>query len=96
MTIPELNREKRYTGKIIHLNKRGFGFIVSKDIEFTRIYFHWSGLNPSAPHFTELQKGDEVEFNAIEYVDRKTNEDKGVRAIKIDVLEPESNNGDKK
>lgn len=78
-----MSEQKRVIGKIFAINPGGYGFISSKDIPFERIFFHWSALNPSAPKFTELKKGDEVEFSAVEFGDR------GWRALKIDVLEDE-------
>ena len=74
--------EKRMVGKIIKVSPGGWGFIVSKELPFTRIFFHWTSLNQETAHFTELTKGMEVEFTP------KDVPDKGVRAIKIDVLEP--------
>lgn len=76
-------KEKRIIGKIIKLSPKGWGFIVSKDIPFTRIFFHWTSLLQETSHFTELKKGDEVEFAPIQ------DPIKGWKAIKIDVLEPE-------
>ena len=67
------------TGKIIKLDKTGWGFITSVDKPFTRIFFHWTGLSQKAPNFTELKKGMQVSFDIIEY------QDKGWRAIKIEV-----------
>lgn len=84
---PDEVKEKRITGKIIKLSDKGWGFIVSKDIPFTRIFFHWTSLLQETSHFTELRKGDEVEFTPVEV------EGRGYRAIKIDVLEP-GNEGD--
>ena len=72
---------KRIIGKVVRVDKKGYGFIISKDIPFTRIFFHWTSLIQETIKFTELKKGDEVEFTPIEYGD------KGYRAIKIDVLE---------
>lgn len=74
----------RKVGRIIKVSDKGWGFISCKDIPFTRIFFHWTSLNQDTAHFTELHRGMEVEFTPIE------GEDKGWRAIKIDVLEPES------
>ena len=82
------NREvtsKRVIGKIVKISEKGYGFIVSRDIPYTRIFFHWTSLNQDTAHFTELTKGMEVEFTPVE------SPDKGTKAIKIDVLEPESN-----
>lgn len=76
-------KEKRIIGKIIKLSPKGWGFIVSKDIPFTRIFFHWTSLLQETSHFTELKKGDEVEFTPIE------DSTKGWKAIRIDVLEPD-------
>jgi len=76
--------ERRCIGKIIKVfPDKGYGFIVSKDIPFTRIFFHWTSLNQETAHFTEIKKGDEVEFTP------KDVPEKGIRAIKIDILEPD-------
>lgn len=83
-TVEVKVEDKRIVGKIIKVqHEKGWGFIASKEIPFTRIFFHWTSLNQDTAHFTELKKGMEVEFTPIELTD------KGVRAIKIDVLEPE-------
>ena len=74
----------RKIGKIIKISKEGWGFISCKDIPFTRIFFHWTSLNQDTAHFTELKRGMEVEFLPVE------NPEKGFRAVKIDVLESES------
>ena len=75
--------QKLIIGKIIFISKEGWGFISSKEIPFTRIFFHWTSLVNDTLNFIELEKGMEVEFLPIE------NEDKGFRAIKISVLEKE-------
>lgn len=75
----------RLTGKIIKVSPGGWGFISSKDIEFTRIFFHWTGLQQNTLHFKELKKGMQVEFEPLEV------EGKGYRAIKIKVLDNEPN-----
>lgn len=68
---------ERVIGKIIKLSDDGYGFIISKEIPFTRIFFHWTSLIQETKKFTELEVGDEVEFKAIEVPD------KGMRAIRI-------------
>lgn len=73
-------------GKIVKIMlDKGYGFIISKDIPFERIFFHWSGLANDTLRFPELEKGMEVEFEAQQ-------SDRGWRAIKIYVLEPETTN----
>ncbi len=79
-----MTEQKRIIGKIIRVDKAGWGFISSKEIPFTRIFFHWTSLNSDTAHFTELRKGMEVEFIVLEVPE------KGYRAVRIDVLEPES------
>jgi len=71
----------KLNGKIIKIHPSGYGFISSKDKAFTRIFFHWSGLQQKTKSFTELKIGMKVEFELIEY------KDQGWRAIKIKVLE---------
>lgn len=80
------SNEKRIIGKIIKLDKDGgWGFISSKEIKFTRIFFHWTALLQNTLKFPELKTKMEVEFTAVEYPD------KGWRALRIKVLEPDSN-----
>jgi cold shock CspA family protein len=75
--------EKRVTGKIIKVSENGWGFISSKDIKFTRIFFHWSSLKQDTLNFKDLKNGMRVEFTPVEV------ENKGWRAIKISVLTTE-------
>lgn len=77
--------DNKATGKIYHLSDEGWGFISSHDIPFTRIYFHWTGLVIDTLKFTELQKGDKVEFTHIQ-VKNQENGQMQDRAIKIRVL----------
>lgn len=68
-------------GKIIHISERGFGFISSLEIPFTRIFFHWQGLAGDTLRFTELRKGMRVSFLPVQMPDNT------YRAIKVRVLE---------
>jgi cold shock CspA family protein len=72
--------EKRIIGKIIKLSEQGWGFITSKEVKFTRIFFHWTSLKQDTINFTDLKVGMLVEFTPLEV------QDKGIRAIKIKVL----------
>lgn len=72
--------EKRVLGKIIKVSDAGWGFISSKDIKFTRIFFHWSSLKQDTLNFQSLKNGMKVEFTPVEV------EGKGWRAIKIRVV----------
>lgn len=84
----ETKREPREVeGKITKLHKDGWGFITSREVPFTRIFFHWTALRPETRKFPELRKGDKVTFTPIEWVDRVTSENKGTRAIKIKVVD---------
>ena len=69
----------RVNGKIIKVSPKGYGFISSKEIEFTRIFFHWTSLRPDTLTFKELRAGMKVSF-----VDQNV-EDRGHRAIKVKV-----------
>ena len=75
--------EKRVIGKIIKVSEAGWGFISSKDIKFTRIFFHWSSLKQDTLNFQSLKNGMKVEFTPVEV------EGKGWRAIKIRVVKDE-------
>jgi cold shock CspA family protein len=81
---PPTNNKERCEGKIYHLSDEGWGFISSHDIPFTRIYFHWTGLSGDTLKFTELKKGDRVEFNHIQV--KNESGQMQDRAIKIKVL----------
>jgi cold shock CspA family protein len=79
---PEVKHgEKRVQGKIIKVSDEGWGFISSKDIKFTRIFFHWTSLRQDTLKFTDLKNGLKVEFTPVEV------DGKGWRAIKIKVLD---------
>ena len=75
--------EKRVRGKIIKVSEDGWGFISSKDIKFTRIFFHWTSLKQDTMKFQDLKNGIKVEFTPVEV------EGKGWRAIKIRVVTDE-------
>ena len=88
-TTPDKAEEKRVKGKIIKVSDEGWGFISSKDVKFTRIFFHWTSLKQDTLKFTDLKNGMKVEFTPVEV------ENKGWRAIKIRVVRDEepSNKG---
>lgn len=77
---PVKPEDKRVKGKIIKVSEDGWGFISSKEIKFTRIFFHWTSLKQDTLKFQELKNGMKVEFTPVEVAD------KGWRAIKIRVL----------
>lgn len=82
---PEVAKgEKRVGGKIIKVSEDGWGFISSKEIKFTRIFFHWTSLRQDTLKFTSLKNGMKVSFTPVEV------DGKGWRAIKIKVLDDES------
>ena len=74
--------EKRVIGKVIKVSEKGWGFISSRDIKFTRIFFHWTSLRQDTLRFPDLKIGMQVEFSPVEVPD------KGMRAIKIKVVTP--------
>lgn len=75
--------DKRATGKIIKVSDEGWGFISSKEIKFTRIFFHWTSLKQDTLRFQDLKNNMRVEFTPVEV------EGKGFRAIKIRVIPDE-------
>lgn len=82
----ETKVDERFKGKIIKVDlNKGFGFITSHDIPFTRIFFHWTSLIQNTKKMTELTKNMEVEFTPQVIKDNETGQDK-VRAIKIRVI----------
>jgi len=77
------NESKRILGRIIKVHAKGWGFISSKQIEFTRIFFHWTALRQDTLGFKELKTGMACEFIPVQIPG------KGWRAIQIKVLEQE-------
>lgn len=73
-------------GRVIKVSKQGWGFISSKEIEFTRIFFHWTALRQDTVTFTELKAGMQVEFTPIQIPG------KGWRAVHVRVVERERTN----
>jgi cold shock CspA family protein len=72
---------KPIVGRIIKVSKAGWGFISSRDIEFTRIFFHWTALRQDTISFPELKTGMIVEFTPLQIPG------KGHRAVHIRVIE---------
>ena len=79
-TTPVEPKDRRVRGKIIKVSEDGWGFISSKDIKFTRIFFHWTSLKQDTLRFQDLKNGMKCEFTPVEVVD------KGWRAIKINII----------
>jgi len=75
--------DERKTGRIIKVSQKGWGFISSRDIEFTRIFFHWTALSQKTLNFKEIKTGMMVTFKPFQ------TPDKGYRAIEIEVIESE-------
>lgn len=80
---PSPQTEQRMVGKIIKLSDKGYGFISSRNLEFTRIFFHWTALRQNTKSFLDLTVGMQVEFTPIQLPE------KGWRATKIEVIETE-------
>ncbi len=78
----EEKKEAVLEGKIIKVSDKGWGFIICKDIPFTRIFFHWTALTQDTRKFPELKRGMDVTFVA---VDKGT---RGTHAIKVRIVEP--------
>jgi len=72
--------ETKVVGRVIKVHKTGWGFISSKEIEFTRIFFHWTALRQDTVKFPELKTGMTVEFTPVEIPG------KGYRAVHVRVI----------
>jgi cold shock CspA family protein len=79
--INDKKEEIKIDGKIIKVSEDGWGFIITKEIPFTRIFFHWTSLVQDTMKFTDLRRGMKVEFVPVDKGDR------GYHAIKIKVME---------
>jgi cold shock CspA family protein len=77
--------KKAITGKIIYLHPKGWGYINSHEIEFSKVYFHWTGLHNNL-NFKTLQKNDVVKFNALK-------REKGWKAINIEAYNEQEQTG---
>lgn len=73
--------ETKAVGRLIKVSKEGWGFISSKEIQFTRIFFHWTALKQDTLPFLELKTGMTVEFTPIQIPG------KGYRAIHVRVID---------
>ena len=76
----EPHSNKRVQGRITVVNEEGWGFIISKEIPFRRIFFHWTALENDTLTFDKIEEGMIVEFKPIQVPE------KGWRAIKIKVI----------
>jgi len=76
-----VTEQLKVIGRIIKVSKAGWGFISSKEIEFTRIFFHWTALRQDTNSFPELRTGMMVEFTPLRVPD------KGWRAVHVRVIE---------
>ena len=75
-----ISERKRIDGKVYRIfSEKGYGFITSMDIPFTRIFFHWSQLATDTLNFTKIDRGMKVSFVPIEF------EGRGWQALKIRV-----------
>ena len=72
---------RKVIGRIIKIHRSGWGFISSKEIEFTRIFFHWTALRQDTISFLELKTGMMVEFTPLQIPG------KGYRAVHVKVIE---------
>jgi len=73
--------ETKVVGRVIKVSKQGWGFISSREIEFTRIFFHWTALRQDTVPFKELKTGMWVEFTPLQIPA------KGWRAMHVRVVE---------
>lgn len=80
--------ESKVIGRVIKVSRKGWGFISSKEIEFTRIFFHWTALRQDTISFPELKTGMMVEFVPLQIPGR------GYRAIHVRVIEKEKPNNE--
>ncbi len=82
-------KEKRISGRIIRVDPKGYGFIISNELPFERIFFHWSSLKSQTLRFPELRRGMTVEFVARDQGKNDKQENLGYKAIRILVINKE-------
>ena len=74
------HQNEKTTGKIVKLSPSGWGFIISPELPFTRIFFHWTALQQNTLNFIDLRVGMKVKFFTQKY------KENGVRAYKLEVI----------
>lgn len=78
-----IDMKERYTGKIIHFNDKGYGFIESKGLmieeEFVPVFAHVTCIQKGFPR--EFSKGQYVRFNVVR-------SEKGLNALSIEPYDP--------
>ena len=84
-------QQKEITGRITKVDDKGYGFIISPELPFTRIFFHWTSLIQDTLRFDQIKKGMSCKFipKMIPDVTKAdgTVEKKGWRAIKIKIVD---------
>ena|SRR5215813_14654679 len=85
----DTHQTEKTVGKIVKLSPSGWGFILSPSHQFTRIFFHWTALSQATLNFNDLKVGMTVKFYTQRY------KEQGVRAYKIEVIEPSSDDSNK-
>jgi hypothetical protein len=78
--------EKEITGRITAIFDKGYGFIISPDLKFTRIFFHWTALRQDTLRFDQIKKGMFCNFIAKEITDKEGV--KQMRAFKVKIITP--------
>lgn len=71
---------EKIVGKVIKVSARGWGFISSKEIQFTRIFFHWTALQQNTLQFQEIRTGMIAEFTPLQIPG------KGWRAVHVRII----------
>lgn len=79
-TNEQKQEQKLITGKIIFISEEGWGHIITKDIPFEKVFFHWTALRNDTLRFKDIEEGMKVEFISFEHPE------KGWRAINIKVM----------
>jgi len=75
------DEQRRVVGKIIKVSASGWGFISSREIEFTRIFFHWTALRQDTLTFKEVKIGMKCEFIPLQI------EGRGWRAVQMRMIQ---------
>lgn len=86
--------EKRIQGRIIKVDPKGYGFIISPELPFERIFFHWSSLRTNTLRFPELRRGMTAEFVARDQGKNDKGENLGYKAIRIMIVDRTINTAD--
>ena len=81
--------QRHFVDPITGKKKGGYGFIISPEHMFTKFFFHWTAMIQGEKTFPDLTEGTKVKFIPILMSLDKEGNNRGPRAIQVEVIEKE-------